>query len=51
VRAKTGFAIGGVPPVGHVEPPVVLIDEDLLRLPVLWAAAGTANGGGRLSAA
>jgi len=51
VRAKTGFAIGGVPPVGHVEPPVVLIDEDLLRLPVLWAAAGTPNAVFRLTPA
>lgn len=49
VRAKTGFAIGGVPPVGHVEPPVVLIDEDLLALPVLWAAAGTPNAVFRLT--
>lgn len=51
VRAKTGFAIGGVPPVGHVEPPVVLIDEDLLALPVLWAAAGTPNAVFRLTPA
>jgi prolyl-tRNA editing enzyme YbaK/EbsC (Cys-tRNA(Pro) deacylase) len=51
VRAKTGFAIGGVPPVGHLEPPVVLIDEDLLQLPVLWAAAGTPNAVFRLTPA
>lgn len=51
VRAKTGFAIGGVPPVGHLEPPVVLIDEDLLRLDVLWAAAGTPNAVFRLTPA
>ena len=51
VRAKTGFAIGGVPPVGHVEPPVVLIDEDLLRLAELWAAAGTPNAVFRLTPA
>ena len=31
VRQKTGFAIGGVPPVGHTEQPVVFIDEDLLH--------------------
>ncbi len=43
VREKTGFAIGGVPPVGHLEDPVVLIDEDLLALGTLWAAAGTPN--------
>ena len=43
VRAKTGFAIGGIPPVGHDEPPLVAIDEDLLRLERIWAAAGTPN--------
>jgi prolyl-tRNA editing enzyme YbaK/EbsC (Cys-tRNA(Pro) deacylase) len=41
VRARTGFVIGGVPPVGHDMPPLVLIDEDLLKLTSLWAAAGT----------
>jgi prolyl-tRNA editing enzyme YbaK/EbsC (Cys-tRNA(Pro) deacylase) len=41
VRARTGFVIGGVPPVGHDAPPLVLIDEDLLKLTGLWAAAGT----------
>ncbi|WP_242393742.1 YbaK/EbsC family protein [Anaeromyxobacter oryzisoli] len=40
VRERTGFAIGGVPPVGHATPLVTLIDEDLLRLDALWAAAG-----------
>jgi prolyl-tRNA editing enzyme YbaK/EbsC (Cys-tRNA(Pro) deacylase) len=38
VRAATGFAIGGVPPFGHDLP--VLFDEDLLRHPRVWAAAG-----------
>ncbi len=41
VRRRTGFAIGGVPPVGHDEPPVVYIDEDLMALDEIWAAAGT----------
>ena len=41
VRDKTGFAIGGVPPVGHREPPVVLVDRDLMPHEVIWAAAGT----------
>ena len=41
VRAQTGFVIGGVPPVGHDTPPVVLIDADLLKLANIWAAAGT----------
>jgi prolyl-tRNA editing enzyme YbaK/EbsC (Cys-tRNA(Pro) deacylase) len=43
VREKTGFAIGGVPPIGHVVAPLTLIDEDLLALPTIWAAAGTPN--------
>jgi prolyl-tRNA editing enzyme YbaK/EbsC (Cys-tRNA(Pro) deacylase) len=41
VRATTGFAIGGVPPLGHDRPVETLIDEDLLRLDTIWAAAGT----------
>jgi prolyl-tRNA editing enzyme YbaK/EbsC (Cys-tRNA(Pro) deacylase) len=43
VREKTGFAIGGVPPVGHVEAPLTLIDADLLQYETIWAAAGTPN--------
>ena len=41
VREKTGFAIGGVPPVGHAHPIRILIDEDLLQYDEIWAAAGT----------
>jgi prolyl-tRNA editing enzyme YbaK/EbsC (Cys-tRNA(Pro) deacylase) len=41
VREKTGYAIGGVPPVAHTTPPVVFVDEDLLELGTIWAAAGT----------
>jgi prolyl-tRNA editing enzyme YbaK/EbsC (Cys-tRNA(Pro) deacylase) len=41
VRARTGFAIGGVPPVGHSESPETLLDEDLLQWEEIWAAAGT----------
>jgi prolyl-tRNA editing enzyme YbaK/EbsC (Cys-tRNA(Pro) deacylase) len=41
VRVKTGFAIGGVPPVGHAEPLRIFIDEDLLQYDEIWAAAGT----------
>ena len=41
VRAQSGFTIGGVPPVGHVQPLLTLIDEDLLGHHELWAAAGT----------
>jgi prolyl-tRNA editing enzyme YbaK/EbsC (Cys-tRNA(Pro) deacylase) len=43
VRAATGFTIGGVPPVGHATPPIVLIDESLLAFEEIWAAAGTPN--------
>jgi prolyl-tRNA editing enzyme YbaK/EbsC (Cys-tRNA(Pro) deacylase) len=43
VRAATGYAIGGVPPVGHATPPTVLIDCDLLRFTAVWAAGGTPN--------
>lgn len=43
VRSTTGFAIGGVPPVGHSVLPTVLLDEDLLHYDVIWAAAGTPN--------
>jgi prolyl-tRNA editing enzyme YbaK/EbsC (Cys-tRNA(Pro) deacylase) len=41
VRQQTGFAIGGVPPVGHAQPMAVFIDEDLLTYSEIWAAAGT----------
>lgn len=41
VREKTGFAIGGVPPVGHAQRLEILIDEDLLQYDDIWAAAGT----------
>ena len=41
VRARTGFAIGGVAPIDHVEPPVIFIDRDLTELEDIWAAAGT----------
>jgi prolyl-tRNA editing enzyme YbaK/EbsC (Cys-tRNA(Pro) deacylase) len=40
VRAETGFAIGGVAPVGHARPIATLIDEHLLRFEEVWAAAG-----------
>jgi prolyl-tRNA editing enzyme YbaK/EbsC (Cys-tRNA(Pro) deacylase) len=41
VRAATGYSIGGVPPIGHPRPLRTLVDEDLLRHPVVWGAAGT----------
>ena len=40
VKARTGFTIGGVSPVGHVTKPVVLIDRELFRFEEIWAAAG-----------
>lgn len=44
VRGKTGYAIGGVPPLAHATPPVTLIDQDLLRFEEVWAAAGHPHG-------
>ncbi|MBI3409822.1 MAG: YbaK/EbsC family protein [Planctomycetes bacterium] len=41
VRSKTGFVIGGVPPLAHVEKMTVFLDEDLQQHEVIWAAAGT----------
>ena len=41
VRKRTGFAIGGIPPVGHAERLKTYIDEDLFKYDVIWAAAGT----------
>jgi prolyl-tRNA editing enzyme YbaK/EbsC (Cys-tRNA(Pro) deacylase) len=41
VRQVTGFAIGGVAPVGHISAPLLLLDEDLLVLDPIWAAAGS----------
>jgi prolyl-tRNA editing enzyme YbaK/EbsC (Cys-tRNA(Pro) deacylase) len=41
VQAAAGFAIGGVPPLGHSHVLATYIDEDLLQYPILWAAAGT----------
>lgn len=43
VKARTGFSIGGVSPVGHATPPVVLIDRALFRFGQIWAAAGHPN--------
>jgi Cys-tRNA(Pro) deacylase len=43
VREQTGFAIGGIPPVGHARTLKTLIDEDLIGYEVIWAAGGTPN--------
>ena len=49
VRQRTGFVIGGVPPVGHVEPLQTFIDQDLLGYAEIWAAAGNPNAVFRLT--
>ncbi len=49
VRQVTGFAVGGVPPVGHVEEMETYIDEDLLQYDAIWAAAGSPHAVFRLS--
>jgi prolyl-tRNA editing enzyme YbaK/EbsC (Cys-tRNA(Pro) deacylase) len=41
IRAQTGFAIGGVAPVGHLSPIRAWFDPRLLAFDVVWAAAGT----------
>ena len=41
VRTRTGYAIGGVPPLGHIQPVVTLVDKHLLDQTLVWAAAGT----------
>ena len=43
VKSNSGFSIGGVAPVGHRVPPIVILDNDLEQLDILWAAAGTPN--------
>ncbi len=43
VRTVTGFAIGGVPPIGHNQKMETYLDEDFLQYQVIWAAAGTPN--------
>lgn len=43
VRALTGFAIGGVAPLGSLSPLPTYLDADLLQYPIVWAAAGAPN--------
>ena len=43
VLAHTGVSPGGVPPVGHKVPPIVILDQDLQHYAEIWAAAGTPN--------
>jgi prolyl-tRNA editing enzyme YbaK/EbsC (Cys-tRNA(Pro) deacylase) len=49
VKASTGFSIGGVSPVAHATPPVLLVDRELFRFEVIWAAAGHPHGVFRLA--
>jgi prolyl-tRNA editing enzyme YbaK/EbsC (Cys-tRNA(Pro) deacylase) len=49
VRQHTGFAVGGVPPVGHAEPIKTFIDEDLWQYQEIWAAAGNPHAVFRLT--
>ena len=48
VKARTGFSIGGVSPVAHLNPSVTLLDQDLWRFEEVWAAAGHPHGVFRL---
>jgi len=43
IRAETGFAIGGVSPIGHLNKPKAFLDAKLLEFDQVWAAAGTPN--------
>jgi len=43
VRSATGFAIGGVPPLGHDRPLRTVVDASLRRFETVWCAGGTAN--------
>ena len=49
VKARTGFSIGGVAPLAHLQPAVTLIDRELFRFSEIWAAAGHPNGVFQLS--
>jgi len=44
VKSSTGFSIGGVSPLAHLNPAVTLIDRELFRFDLTWAAAGHPNG-------
>jgi prolyl-tRNA editing enzyme YbaK/EbsC (Cys-tRNA(Pro) deacylase) len=44
VKSRTGYSIGGVSPLAHLQAPVTLIDRELFRFEEIWAAAGHPNG-------
>jgi prolyl-tRNA editing enzyme YbaK/EbsC (Cys-tRNA(Pro) deacylase) len=41
VRESTGFAVGGVPPLGHDRPVRTVVDDSLRRFETVWCAGGT----------
>jgi prolyl-tRNA editing enzyme YbaK/EbsC (Cys-tRNA(Pro) deacylase) len=41
VKKRTGYSVGGVPPVAHAEPTTVVLDKELFQYETVWAAAGT----------
>ena len=49
VKGQKGFAIGGIPPIGHAQNLTTFIDEDLFLYEDIWAAAGTPNAVFRLT--
>jgi len=49
VKSQTGFSIGGVSPLAHLNPPVTLLDAQLWRFDEVWAAAGHPHGVFRLT--
>jgi prolyl-tRNA editing enzyme YbaK/EbsC (Cys-tRNA(Pro) deacylase) len=51
IKARTGFSIGGVAPLAHVQPTLTLIDRELFRFDEIWAAAGHPKGVFRLAPA
>ena len=51
VKSRTGFSIGGVPPLAHATPSITLIDQSLFRFDDIWAAAGHPHGVFQLSPA
>jgi prolyl-tRNA editing enzyme YbaK/EbsC (Cys-tRNA(Pro) deacylase)/predicted Fe-S protein YdhL (DUF1289 family) len=44
IKTRTGFSIGGVPPIAHATPSVTLVDQELFRFEEIWAAAGHPHG-------
>ena len=49
VRQRTGVVIGGIPPMGHIEPIETYLDKDLMQYDEIWAAAGTPHAVFRLT--